>query len=121
MVEDEAYLAMLLNELLTDAGYRVMHAARLDAAFRIADEHPIEGALLDINVDGELVYPLADRLRAQGVPFMFVSAYPPVSIPATFRDQPLVQKPYTIGDILDAVATLLGESPPLPDGAASHP
>lgn len=111
MVEDEAFLATSLKELLTDAGYRVLHAARLDDALRLAEQERMDGALLDINVHGEMVYPLADRLRTQGVPFTFVSAYSAVSIPAIFRSYPLVQKPYKVADIMNAVSAMLGGAP----------
>ena len=120
MVEDEAYLAMSLKELLSGAGYRVLHAARLEDALRIADQERMDGALLDINVHGEMVYPLADRLQSQGVPFTFVSAYSAISIPMKFRHYPLVQKPYTIDAIMEAVAAMLGNAPRSMDEAASR-
>lgn len=120
MVEDEAYLAMSLKELLSGAGYRVLHAARLEDALRIADQERMDGALLDINVHGEMVYPLADRLQSRGVPFTFVSAYSAISIPMKFRHYPLVQKPYTIDAIMEAVAAMLGNAPRSMDEAASR-
>ena len=55
MVEDEMYLAMILKDLLSDAGYRVLCAARLNDAMRLAQEESIDAAVLDINLHGEVV------------------------------------------------------------------
>ncbi|MBU8975185.1 MULTISPECIES: response regulator [unclassified Lysobacter] len=107
MVEDEAYLAMALEDLLTDAGYHVLGAARLSDALEIADHEHLDVALLDINVQGEAVYPLASRLREQGVPFVFASAYSERNIPQDFRDCQIVQKPYTSERIIEAVESML--------------
>lgn len=107
MVEDEAYLAMALEDLLTDAGYHVLGAARLADALEIADHERVDGALLDINLQGEAVYPLASRLRERGIPFVFASAYSERNIPQDFRDCEIVRKPYTYESIIEAVESML--------------
>ena len=107
MVEDEMYLAMILKDLLSDAGYRVLCAARLNDAMRLAQEESIDAAVLDINLHGETVYPLATRLEEQGVPFLFASAYAESSIPDVFRDHPVLRKPYDIARLLHAVRACL--------------
>jgi DNA-binding response OmpR family regulator len=107
MVEDEAYLAMALEDLLTDAGYHVLGAARLADALDIADHERVDGALLDINLQGEAVYPLASRLRERGIPFVFASAYSEGNIPQDFRDCEIVRKPYTHESIIEAVESML--------------
>lgn len=107
MVEDEAYLAMALEDLLTDAGYHVLGAARLSEALEIADHEQVDGALLDINLQGEAVYPLASRLRERGIPFVFASAYSERNIPQAFRDCEIVRKPYTYQSIIEAVESML--------------
>lgn len=111
MVEDEAFLAMTLEDLLTDAGYRVLGAARLGDALQIAANEHIDGAVLDINLHGETVYPLATRLREQGIPFLFASAYSKRSIPEAFQDCEVVQKPYTSQVIMDAVDSMMERGP----------
>ena len=112
MVEDEAYLAMALEDLLTDAGYRVLGAARLSDALEIADHEHVDVALLDINRQGEAVYPLATRLRESGVPFTFASAYSIEHIPQDFHDCELVRKPYTSERIIEAVESMVEGAKP---------
>ncbi|HEY0503154.1 MAG TPA: response regulator [Lysobacter sp.] len=107
MVEDEAFLAMTLQDLLTDAGYCVFGAACLSDAMDIAASERVDGAVLDINLHGETVYPLASRLRERGIPFVFATAYSGRSIPEAFRDCEVVRKPYTSDAIIDAVEGMM--------------
>ncbi len=107
MVEDEAFLAMTLEELLTAAGYHVLGAARLGDALEIAAHQHVDGAVLDVNLHGETVYPLATRLREHGIPFVFASAYSRRSLPEAFRDCEMVQKPYTADAIIGAVEAMM--------------
>lgn len=107
MVEDEMFVAMILKDLLTEAGYRVLSAARLDDALQLARSESIDGAILDINLHGETVYPLAEHLEENGVPFLFASAYSRNSLPVAFRERPIVQKPYTAQLMMAAVKTML--------------
>ena len=112
MVEDEAYLAMALEDLLTDAGYRVLGAARLSDALEIADHERVDVALLDVNLHGEAVYPLANRLRECGVPFAFATAYSKDKLPQDFHDCKLVRKPYTSERIIEAVESMVERARP---------
>ncbi len=82
VVEDEALLAMELEELLDRAGCTIVGpfsdvARALDAAHR----ERIDVALLDMNLNGEMVYPLADELTRKGVPFLFVTGYGALDVP----------------------------------------
>jgi DNA-binding response OmpR family regulator len=94
LVEDEACLAMMLQDLLEDAGYEVIKAARVPAALRMAQAEAIDAAILDVNVAGTEVFPVADELRERGVPFMFASGYGERGLPGEYRDFPILQKPY---------------------------
>jgi len=107
MVEDEMCLAMLLEDQLSDAGYRVLRSARLAEALALADREHIDAAVLDVNLGGQAVFPLAERLRAQGVPMVFASGYGEPGIPAEYRDCPVLQKPYPPDGVVRAVAALL--------------
>jgi len=94
LVEDEMCLAMMLQDLLEDAGYRVLKAARVAAALNMAEAEDIDAAILDVNVAGSEVFPVADALRRRGVPFMFASGYGDRGVPGEFRPYPMLQKPY---------------------------
>jgi DNA-binding response OmpR family regulator len=106
LVEDEMCLAMMLQDLLEDAGYRVLKAARVAAALNLATAEDIDAAILDVNVAGTEVFPVADELRRRGVPFMFASGYGERGVPGEFRDYPMLQKPYdpvALGAMLESV------------------
>lgn len=115
MVEDEMNLAMMLEDILDDAGYRVLKAARLPKALDIvAQSGPdgtdqIDAAILDINLAGIEVFPLAEVLRARGVPFVFTSGYGRDGIPDEYRGSPVLQKPYSADSILSTLQTMLAD------------
>ena len=94
LVEDEACLAMMLQDVLEDAGYEVIKAARVPAALRMAAGEAIDAAILDVNVAGTEVFPVARELRERGVPFMFASGYGERGVPGEYREYPILQKPY---------------------------
>ena len=110
IVEDEMCLAMLLEDLLTDEGYRVIKAARLPAAVALAETAEIDGALLDINLSGTEVFPAADVLRRRGIPFLFTSGYGCNGLPPGYRQSPMLQKPYGQAQLQQALATLFGDA-----------
>lgn len=108
VVEDEMLLAMLVEDLLGDAGYRVLKAARVPNALDlVAGGGRIDAALLDINLAGEQVFPVAEQLRLRGVPFVFASGYGESGLPEEFRDSPVLQKPYLPAALTGAIAALL--------------
>ena len=66
----------------------------------------IDAAILDVNLDGESVYPVADALRERGIPFVFSSGHAREALPDRFRDMPLVDKLVTIGHVRGALERL---------------
>jgi PAS domain S-box-containing protein len=113
LVEDAALAAMELEAVLTDAGCAVVGpAARLDQAIRLASREPLDGALLDVNLGGELVFPLAEQLRAAGVPFVFVSGYDSRAIfPPEFKAAPCLGKPVGEEALLAALVAIVPDAP----------
>ena len=75
-----------------------------DAFDRLASEPALDGAVLDINLGGDLVYPLADLLRARRIPFVFATGYEEEAIPALYADLPHVPKPVNMRQIIQALA-----------------
>jgi PAS domain S-box-containing protein len=94
LVEDEALVAMMIQECLGDFGYQVVGpiATATEAAVRAKDGN-FEAAVLDINLGDGAVYPIADMLAAHGVPFVFVTGYDAESVDPRFRNVPILQKP----------------------------
>jgi DNA-binding response OmpR family regulator len=109
LVEDEMCLAMMLQDLLEDAGYRVIKAARVAGAMKLAEDESIDAAILDVNLAGKEVFPVADELRRRGVPFMFASGYGERGLPGAFRDTPILQKPYDPAALEAMLSSVLAE------------
>jgi CheY-like chemotaxis protein len=111
-VEDEAMVSMLIEDMLLDLGVEVVGpAAQLDAAMALAREAEVEAAVLDINVGGQLTYPVADLLQARGVPVIFATGYGAVALPERFRRTPTLHKPFDSRQFQEVMQAALAESP----------
>jgi DNA-binding response OmpR family regulator len=94
VVEDEYYIADDIVRALRSRGADVVGPfATLAQAERIMDKGALDFAVLDINLRGEMSYPVADRLAALGVPFLFATGYSIEAIPDRFSTIPTLQKP----------------------------
>lgn len=109
VVEDESLVAMLLETMLEDMGCTVFGtAARIeDALEMIAGDARPDAALLDVNVAGQTVYPVAEALDRKGVPLVFSTGYGQGGLAAGWEGRPTVQKPYTEAMIRDALMRVL--------------
>ncbi|HYC75544.1 response regulator [Brevundimonas sp.] len=110
VVEDESLVAMLLETILEDMGcVPVGPAATVDEGLQMAnDGEPIDAALLDVNVAGRQVFPIAEALRARGVPFVFSTGYGEGGLPDEWRGLPTLQKPFTEAAVRDALMKAMG-------------
>jgi CheY-like chemotaxis protein len=95
VVEDEVLIGKLLEDMLADLGYQVAAtASRVEDAVRLARETEIDGAILDVNINGQDVYPVAEVLAERGVPFVFATGYGERGLPAPYQQRPALQKPF---------------------------
>ena len=110
IVEDESLVAMLLETILEDMGCTpVGPIGTVDEALATAtDNADLDGALLDVNVAGHEVFPVAAALKARGVPFVFSTGYGEGGLPDEWRGQATIQKPFTEAAIRDALMKALG-------------
>ena len=102
VVEDEALVAMLIEDALLDLGCEVVGPAgtvRAALRFAAAARGELDGALLDVNLGGEKVYPVADVLAKAGVPFLFVSGYGAAGLDAAHSGATVVKKPFAREDL----------------------
>jgi DNA-binding response OmpR family regulator len=107
VVEDNYSLALLVQRTLEDAGATVVGPfPTLRRALDAVDAQKPDCAVLDVNLDIESVYPLADRLREGSVPFVLASGYDEEQLPERFADCPRLAKPYDIDKLASAVRRL---------------
>jgi CheY-like chemotaxis protein len=105
LVEDEAMIAMLIEGMLGALGCQVVEwAANLPAALEAVKTREFDGALLDVNLSGTLVYPVAKVLSTRSVPFVFVTGYGSTpDLRARFPDAPVLKKPFDSDQLADLV------------------
>jgi two-component sensor histidine kinase/DNA-binding response OmpR family regulator len=112
VVEDEALVGMLTGELVSELGHTVLGPCRnLDEAINVARGNHLDGAILDVNLDGELVFPLARLLAERGVPMIFLTGYDRCAVEQGFERFPVLQKPVPAGELSKALASILDPSP----------
>ncbi|MEJ2377149.1 MAG: response regulator [Pseudolabrys sp.] len=108
VVEDEYLIRMLLEDMLADLGYAVAGAVgSMAEAQELATKGEFCAAVLDVNLDGQEIYPVADLLAERGLPFVFVTGYGERSLPERYRDRPALQKPFQAEQLGDALSGLL--------------
>jgi CheY-like chemotaxis protein len=115
LVEDEALIRMMLAEM----GHRVVaEAGNIVAGQALAETAIFDLAILDINIAGDIITPVAEIIDRRGLPFIFVSGYGPRGRPEAFRGRPALPKPLQIsklGETIDATLATAGEASSPPD------
>ena len=102
LVEDDYYIARAQTRALSYYGVQVVGpAATLDDALRLADDETLDGAVLDINLRGLSVYPVAELLRARGIPLVFVTGLDDPTIPSQLQGMPWCQKPVAVEKLVE--------------------
>src|SRR4030095_13577248 len=100
VVEDEMMVSMLIEDMLSDLGCTVIGpASRLDEAMELVKRAELDCAVLDVNLGGQPIFPLADLLRAKGAPFAFATGYGDAGLRDVDRGSPGLQKPFREGDL----------------------
>lgn len=110
VVEDEALVALNLEDMLADLGCRVVGPVmRLSRAIEFFEEAPLPDiAILDVNLAGEPVFELAERIDSKGVPIVFATGYGRAGLPDDWHRWPILQKPYTLDDVAGSLKAALG-------------
>jgi CheY-like chemotaxis protein len=106
VVEDEALVSMLLEDMLADHGCEVAGvASRISQALdMVSGELAFDAAILDVNLGGEPIFPVAEALAARGAPFVFATGYGAGGLPEAWRSRPTLQKPFSHDDVGKALA-----------------
>ena len=108
VVEDEMMVAWLLEDLLAELGCAIVGpAAGVNQALAMIEAEAIDVAVLDVNLNGEMSYSIADALATRGVPFVFVTGYDKNRILEGYRTSPVLQKPFHRAEFADTLTKLL--------------
>ena len=108
IVEDELLVAMLLEEALVEHGCEIVGPfSTVETALLAARGVVADVAVLDVNLRGKRVYPVAELLEARGIPFLLMSGYGRDGVPAEHANWVACSKPFLPGDLVTALAGLL--------------
>lgn len=108
-VEDEVVVSWMLEDMLTNLGCTVVGpVARVEQALAmIKTAITFDVAMLDVNLNEQKSYPIADVLSARAIPFFFATGYNKDSLPEAYRNLPMLQKPYNESELSDMLIKLL--------------
>ncbi|HLL26841.1 MAG TPA: response regulator [Xanthobacteraceae bacterium] len=100
IVEDESLVALALSDFLTELGFSIVGPfSKLADAKQAVAQGNVDAAILDVNLGGEPIYPLAEILAERDMPFVFTTGYGAESIDARFKNAPILQKPIEQEDL----------------------
>jgi DNA-binding response OmpR family regulator len=115
IVEDEFLVATLIEDMLESAGCIVSGPIpRVAEALDAVDHETYDVAVLDVNLGGDRIDPVADALCRRNVPFMFVTGYNKNALPDEFAERPRLCKPFKMGELLGTLSRLVKSSVPKP-------
>jgi len=108
IVEDEPLIAMMLEDFVHSLGHEVSgNCDSVSAALAEVEKGEFDLAILDVNLKGENVWPVATALRVKGTPFVLATGGHVDPPPAEFRNVPMIEKPYTIDRVTPIIAAAL--------------
>jgi CheY-like chemotaxis protein len=111
LVEDETLIRMMIAGMVEELGHTVVaEAGNINDALALARTANFEIAILDINVGGERIEPVAEIVAGRRLPFMFASGYGAAGAPQKFRDRPILQKPFLVERLGKAIEGLFQKS-----------
>ena len=100
IVEDEVMVLMMLEDIMSALGHEIFNtASNFDDGLAAAKTGKFDIALLDINLNGELSFPIAVVLRERGIPFVFASGYGRAGLVEGFAGAPIIKKPFSIAEL----------------------
>jgi CheY-like chemotaxis protein len=108
LVEDEVMIRMMVADMLEELGYSIAaEAGEISEAIRLAQSIDFDLAILDVNVNGKVISPVADLIRARNRPFIFATGYGSSGLPEEYRDRPSLQKPFQIETLARVIENTL--------------
>jgi PAS domain S-box-containing protein len=114
VIEDEALIAMELEEAVRIAGAEAEVANRIEDALSKIHDGRFDAAILDVNLGGKRSDELAAVLRAAKIPFAISTGYSGEDLPLAFRNVPLLSKPFTGAEVQELLGQMLKQSRVVP-------
>ena len=109
IVEDSPVVGPFTADMLEELGCEVLGPApNMATARELIERERFDAAVMDVHIRGETVFPLCERLQAEGVPFLLTSGYADWQIPDRWTDRPRLQKPYRLEQMAEALAAVIG-------------
>lgn len=104
VVEDEAFITVMLTDMLEELGYEVAASvSQVSQAREFLADEKVDIALLDVNLGSEKIDPVADLLAQRACPFIFTTGYGRAGIPTAYAGSAVLQKPFHINDLATAL------------------
>src|SRR3977135_417741 len=108
LVEDEGMIRMMGAGMLEELGYSVAaEAGEIGEAVRLAQSTEFDLAILDVNVNGKVITPVAELIKARNRPFIFATGYGSSGLPEEYRDRPALQKPFQLETLARMIESAL--------------
>src|SRR5712671_2713219 len=108
LVEDEVMIRMMVADMLEELGYSVAaEAGEISEAIRLVQSTEFDFAILDVNVNGKVISPVADLIKARNRPFIFATGYGSSGLPEEYRDRPALQKPFQLETLARMIESAL--------------
>jgi len=108
LVEDEVMIRMMVADMLEELGYSVAaEAGEINEAVKLAQSTEFDLAILDVNVNGKVITPVAELIRARNRPFIFATGYGSSGLPEEYRDRPALQKPFQLETLAQMINSAL--------------
>jgi CheY-like chemotaxis protein len=108
LVEDEVMIRMMVADMLEELGYSVAaEAGEINEAMKLARSTEFDLAILDVNVNGKVISPVAELIQARNRPFIFATGYGSSGLPEEYRDRPALQKPFQLETLARMIESAL--------------
>jgi CheY-like chemotaxis protein len=112
LVEDEVMIRMMVADMLEELGYSIAaEAGEINDAIRLAKSTEFDIAILDVNVNGKVISPVASVIEARNRPFIFATGYGAQGLPEEYRNRPALQKPFQMETLAKIISITLKNAP----------
>jgi CheY-like chemotaxis protein len=112
LVEDEVLVRMMVTDMVEGLGHSVAaEAGDVGTASKLAEDGQFDLAILDVNLNGKLSFPVADIIKGRDIPLIFATGYAADSFPDTYRATPCLRKPFQADALAHAITAAIDHAP----------